>query len=92
MKEVEKENTDPFSIHQIPAVAARRMQHKFSKRIDALAPIVANWENPSPSSGNFEEEDAVIEGRVKRTSVTVDDCVCIITENVFDNSEDILFK
>ena len=68
------------------------MQHNFSTRIDALAPIVANWETPSPRSGNFEEEDADIERRVKRTSVAAGDCVSVLTENAFYYSDDILFQ
>ena len=43
-------------------------------------------------SGSFDEEEAVIEGRIKRTSVSVEHRVCVITENSFDRSDDPLFQ
>ena len=92
MKEADNEVTDPFSIYKIPAVAARHLQYNFTKRLDALLPVEANWGVVSQVSGNFDEEEAVIEGRIKRTSVSVDDRVCVITENSFDRSEGLSFE
>lgn len=84
-KEADKEDTVSFSIHHIHAISARRgvFITNFTKRIDALLPFDLNSDDILPVSGNIVEEDAVIGGRAERTSVTVDDRVCIITENSF---------
>lgn len=92
LKEAEKGHIDPFSIYHIPAVAAGRMQQNFTKRLGALVPVDEGWEVTAPGSGKFEEEEATIEGRVERSSVSVDDSVCIITDNGFDLSGDLLFQ
>lgn len=92
LEQAEKGNMDPFSVYKVPVVATRRLQHRFTKGVDALVPIYVNWETSSPGSGNFEEEKATAEERVKWSFETAKDFVCVITDNAFDRAEDLMFR